>query len=363
MYREKILVFLFLIFLVSCKSSNQFSSQDVISERPLPDERGIIDYQNYQILVANGNETVAQIAQRLKIDPTKLASYNGVFSSYLPREKEVLALPKKIKNGDLEWNIENARESIQNIEVEKSNIGTLNNPIKHRVEIGDTAYSVARLYNVSVTSLAKWNGLDADLNIIVGRELIIPVVLSSEQKNNVTEINAASSEKTNNLKNNEKKPTKNEPTKQNIEDSKEITEEKTVTKKSTIQKYIRPVDGVILRKYNPTAIKNKNEGIDFSAAPGTKIKSTAEGVVALISEPVGGLGKIILIKHKDSVISIYGRVKDIKVIKGQRVEAGQIIGSVERSFMENEKNETENYLHFELRKGTKSIDPEPLFNK
>ena len=77
----------------------------------------------------------------------------------------------------------------------------------------------------------------------------------------------------------------------------------------SVLRFIRPVNGKILRKYNPTSVSNKNEGIDFAAKEGTPIKSAAAGVVALISEPVGGLGKIILIKHKDSIISIYGRVK------------------------------------------------------
>ena len=42
-----------------------------------------------------------------------------------------------------------------------------------------------------------------------------------------------------------------------------------------ILKFTRPVNGIILRKYNPTAINNKNEGIDFAAEPGTPVKSTA----------------------------------------------------------------------------------------
>ena len=129
-----------------------------------------------------------------------------------------------------------------------------------------------------------------------------------------------------------------------------------------IQKFVRPVNGIILRKYNPTAINNKNEGIDFAAQPGTPVKSTAAGVVALISEPVGGLGKIILIKHKESIISIYGRINEIKVVKGERVQAGQVIGNVEKSFInEDDTEKKQNYLHFELRKGTESLDPEPLF--
>ena len=81
--------------------------------------------------------------------------------------------------------------------------------------------------------------------------------------------------------------------------------------------------------------------------------------MALISEPVGGLGKIILIKHKESVISIYGRINEIKVVKGERVKAGQVIGNVEKSFInEDDTEKKQNYLHFELRKGTESLDPD-----
>ena len=94
-----IIVFLSLV-LFSCKSNNNFDTknqfentfQESILERPLPDSRGIITYKDYQILVANGNETVEQIANRLNINPKRLASYNGVVSSYLPRVQEVLAL-------------------------------------------------------------------------------------------------------------------------------------------------------------------------------------------------------------------------------------------------------------------------------
>ena len=62
------------------------------------------------------------------------------------------------------------------------------------------------------------------------------------------------------------------------------------------------------------------------------------------------------------MISIYGRINNIKVIKGERVKAGQVIGNVEKSFINTDGAENkQNYLHFELRKGTESLDPEPLF--
>ena len=366
MGKKGIILILVSTTLFSCKSNinskteYQFgnnSDYGSILERPLPDNRGIITYKDYQILVASGNETVKEISNRLNIDTDRLASYNGVPSTYLPRKDEVLALPIKL-TGDLnssssEWTIEDTRSSIENIPNEGTNFGTPDNPIKHRVEPGDTAYSIARLYNVSITSLSKWNGLDADLNVIIGRELIIPVI--SNKKNTKLEVPSTKPKEKITLENKPKKETS--LAKENKTEN-EIKNDNKYKNQDSVLKFTRPVNGEILRKYNPTSVSNKNEGIDFAAEQGTPIKSAAAGVVALISEPVGGLGKIILIKHKDSIISIYGRVKDIKVAKGDRIIPGQVIGSVEKSSIDEEK---QNYLHFELRKGTESLDPEPLF--
>ena len=385
-YRTSVLIPIF--FVSSCqsidndfhyKSSNNLSfAEHSIMERPLPDSRGVITYKDYQIVIANGNETVEGIAKRLNIEPRKLASYNGVLLTYLPRKDELLALPVTVP-GNLvsipaEWSQESARQAIANsLEGTNKKIGTPDNPLRHRIEPGETAYSIARLYNVSVTSLAKWNGLDTDLSLTAGRELIIPVSsLSSGLTSSLStqgDVNDNSNDKTliktPNDDENEKKQIpndnnskKNQGITGNNVDEKEISD---ANKNDTAAKpYVKPIDGKILRGYNPTASKNKNEGIDFLAPPGTPIKAVADGVVALISKPVGGLGKIVLIKHDRSVISIYGRVKDLEVSKGNRVIQGQIIGKVEKSFLDEDATK-ENYLHFELRKGTKSLDPEPLF--
>ena len=48
--------------------------------------------------------------------------------------------------------------------------------MRHRVEAGETAYSIARLYGVSVTALASWNGLGPDLAVRENQELLIPIV-------------------------------------------------------------------------------------------------------------------------------------------------------------------------------------------
>ena len=377
MTRSNIFILLIIFIISSCQTRNGSSSYDgtnstttpelSILERPLPDSRGIITYKDYQILVANGSETVEGIANRLKIDPKRLASYNGVLLTYLPRKEEILALPVKVA-GDLVstpsgWSQEGAREAITGSLGKKQPIGTPDNPIRHRIEAGETAYSVARLYNISVTSLAKWNGLDANLKLAIGRELIIPVSSVNNRDSSTSTIPKTSGNEP--IPAEENNPTTNNKVPTNYT---EVTANKTTEEESgkpseieiTEKPYVKPVPGRILRGYNPTAVSNKNEGIDFYAPPGTLVKAVADGVVALISKPVGGLGKIVLIKHDQSVISIYGRIKDLQVLKGGRVVQGQEIGKVESSFLDSDNSGKDNYLHFELRKGTESLDPVPL---
>ena len=61
-----------------------------------PDIRGIITYDKYQVVVANGNETVLEIAKRLGLDPRKFSLFNGLVESYRPRQGELLALNKNL---------------------------------------------------------------------------------------------------------------------------------------------------------------------------------------------------------------------------------------------------------------------------
>ena len=72
---------------------NQYDQIDTLS-RGDPDSRGIITYDTFQILIASGSETIADIAKRLDIDGNKLALYNGLIPNYRPRAQEMIALPE-----------------------------------------------------------------------------------------------------------------------------------------------------------------------------------------------------------------------------------------------------------------------------
>ena len=122
--------------------------------------------------------------------------------------------------------------------------------------------------------------------------------------------------------------------------------------------FIMPVKGKIISKYNPNNEKQKNQGIDFQVSLGTPVFAAASGNVALITENTENFGKIVLIRHNNNLISIYGRVAKVFVKKNEVVTKGQKIGSMaEKGNVD--KNQT--ILHFELRRGTQSVNPENYF--
>ena len=110
MKKKKVIILLLALpILVNCQTLER-TQESNLSVKPLsidtkmrPDIRGIISYDKYQVVVANGNETVLDIAKRLDLDPRKFSLFNGLVESYRPRQGELLALNKKIdpiKNTD-----------------------------------------------------------------------------------------------------------------------------------------------------------------------------------------------------------------------------------------------------------------------
>ena len=85
MKKKKVIILLLVLpILVNCQTQEHTQKSNLGIE-PLsfetnmrPDIRGIISYDKYQVVVANGNETVLDIAKRLDLDPRKFSLFNGV---------------------------------------------------------------------------------------------------------------------------------------------------------------------------------------------------------------------------------------------------------------------------------------------
>ena len=112
-----------------------------------------------------------------------------------------------------------------------------------------------------------------------------------------------------------------------------------------------PVRGVITSPFGARRGSGLHVGLDIAAIEGTPIFAPAEGVV-VEAGPAGGYGNVIIVDHGGGFTTRYGHMSRIKVAKGDKVDAGDVIGSVGHVGWA-----TGNHLHYEVRLNGVPLDP------
>ncbi|MCC5976062.1 MAG: LysM peptidoglycan-binding domain-containing protein, partial [Rubellimicrobium sp.] len=175
------------------------------AERPRPDANGIISYPNFQVVVAQQGDTVRSISTRLGLNADEVARYNGINPDTTLRRDEIVALPARVNApgalgaGQIQPGTMPAGTidvaSVAGAAIDRAGPVTTSplaaptpaaapaaapamssgpEPVRHQVMRGETAFSIARLYDVPARSLADWNGLGPDLAVREGQYLLIP---------------------------------------------------------------------------------------------------------------------------------------------------------------------------------------------
>lgn len=328
---------------------------------PQPDERGIISYPGYQVVVARRGDTVAKVAERIGVSSIELASYNALPESVILRQGEVIALPRRVPEpspnalaGDFDV------ASIAGDAIDRADGGTPglpmgNEPSRHRVAPGETAFSIARTYDVPVAALAEWNGLGPDLSLRVGQYLLVPTPAPR------ADVQVASlDEPVSPGAGTQTPPPPSAAAPLPTEDVKPVARTAAVapepvepaepqTAASDTSKLRMPVQGRIIRPYE----KGANEGIGISASAGQSVTAAADGTVAAITRDTDQV-PILVVRHADNLLTVYAGVDEINVEKGDTVTRGQNLAVV--------RSATPPFLHFEVREGFDSVDPMPYLN-
>lgn len=212
----------------------------------------------------------------------------------------------------------------------------------HTVAAGETAWSVARRYGITVQDLARANGLPETMTVRAGQRLAIPAtgaagraVVAAPGVGSATPQPPSSTQP---LPNEQTRPTGTAAPATAAPDLGQ-----TRTAASGSGKFAMPASGSIIRTYK----KGTNEGIDIAAAPGSPVKAAGGGTVAAVTRDTDGV-PIVVVRHDDGLMTVYAGVDKLSVNKGDSVSRGQSIGAARSSGV----------LHFEVRKGFDSVDPE-----
>ncbi|WP_212525241.1 LysM peptidoglycan-binding domain-containing protein [Actibacterium sp. MT2.3-13A] len=343
--------------------------------RPEPDDRGVISYPNYQVVVARRGDTVAALAARVGISAEALSAHNGIAPDVELRPGEILALPGRVAEPSPQTGspttgpIRSAEQiditTIAGDAIERAGPQTTvtprsggpklalgEEPVKHKVERGETAYSIARLYNVSVRALADWNGLGTDLGVREGQYLLIPVAASApppapRPATATTAPGQGTPTPT--------PPSAAKPLPRDSAPAAEVLESSTppspalAEDKTSQARMALPAKGKIIRGYE----KKKNDGIDIAAAAGSEVVAADSGTVAAITRDTDQV-PILVLRHDDNLLTVYANIEGITVKKGDRVARGQQVAVVRAG--------DPAFLHFEVRRGFESVDPMPFLN-
>ncbi|WP_027237132.1 peptidoglycan DD-metalloendopeptidase family protein [Leisingera caerulea] len=362
------------------------AAQSATSSRPAPDGRGLITYPSYQVAVAQRGDTVSDVAARIGLPPEEVARYNGMETGDKMRQGEVLALPRRAPASLSEGGSSTpgsvdiaslAGQAIETAPLTSPNPGSVTTtaiqpapkpqpakvqrgpePVRHKVKRGETAYTISRLYQVPVKSLAEWNGLGSDFAVREGQFLLIP--LKAERTAEVTPAATAVPVAVTEPGTGSETPVPPSASKPLPEEKVEPAAVKPAAEtlpKPELPKPTRassaamayPVRGKIIKTYS----KGRNDGIDIAAAPGAPVNAAEAGTVAAITKDSNNV-PIVVIRHSQKLLTVYQNVDNITVKKGESVARGQRIASL--------RGGDDAYVHFEVRDGFESIDPLSYLN-
>lgn len=118
-----------------------------------------------------------------------------------------------------------------------------------------------------------------------------------------------------------------------------------------------PTDGYISSKFGKQAhptidgVQITNNGIDIHSNPGANVTAISAGTVVGVTK-IPGYDHMVIIEH-GSHYTVYSRIAECKVSKGQNVVAGTVLGRLD------DRGE----LHFEIWKEKTKLDPAKWLKK
>ena len=113
-----------------------------------------------------------------------------------------------------------------------------------------------------------------------------------------------------------------------------------------------PTKGKVVANFNEAT----NKGLDIGGSSGQAINAASAGKVIYSGSDLRGYGKLVIIKHDKTFLSVYAHNSKIIVKEGQSVASGQKIAEMGDTDSNTVK------LHFEIRRLGKSVNPALYLN-
>ncbi|MDH5762028.1 MAG: M23 family metallopeptidase [Nitrospinota bacterium] len=210
--------------------------------------------------------------------------------------------------------------------------------VYHPVEKGQTLYSIARAYGLSVEELQKINGITDPSDMDIGHHLWIPdrdrvVYVAPTVETGPDASESVSPEET-------------------IVPPKKPVPKRKETASTRKRQLMWPVRGGVLTSHFGTRGGKNHHGIDIGASRGTPIRAAGPGTVKFSGWGPTGYGLMVIIKHPGNLTTVYAHNSRNLVKKGSKVKRGQMIARVGKTGRASGP-----HVHFEVRNDTHPKNP------
>ena len=213
----------------------------------------------------------------------------------------------------------------------------------HRVQSGETLFSIAFRYGLDYRELAKSNRIDPPYTIYPKQKIRLNGVqntASSATNSSTSSIPLIVSTPKNTTPKSDPVVAIKAPEKLPKSDTKD---------EKISGSWSWPVDGKVSRGFSNAGVSSK--GIDIKAEKGALVKAAADGTVVYAGSGLIGYGNLVIVKHNDVYLSAYAYNERILVKEKQNVRAGDSLAVI------GGKGEDRPLLHFEVRRDGQPIDP------
>jgi murein DD-endopeptidase MepM/ murein hydrolase activator NlpD len=241
-------------------------------------------------------------------------------------------------------------------------------PTVHVVNPGDTLMSISRRSHVSVSELARANGLEPTSKLKLGMKLtvpgartaaIAPVAQPAAIQPAAAQPVAALAPPATKLAAAGGPPQSARLAQATapVEDAAVATPVKATEATGALPTFRWPVRGKVITSYGAKTNGKSNDGINLAVPEGTPVKAAEDGVVAYSGNELKGYGNLVLVRHSNGYVTAYAHASELMVKRGDTIKRGQIIA---KSGQSGEVGSPQ--LHFEIRKGSSPVDPLQFLN-
>jgi murein DD-endopeptidase MepM/ murein hydrolase activator NlpD len=222
----------------------------------------------------------------------------------------------------------------------------------YTVQAGDTPNSIAEKLGTSEKAIMVRNDVRADA-LQIGQTLVIPAVgagapavadAAGVRKVKTTTISAPGAGDTTQST----AKTSPAPTQQDVSSSAQLPHPEPLSGAN----FRWPVKGRIISGFGTKPDGGHNDGVNISVPQGTPVKAAENGVVAYSGSELKGYGNLVLVRHANNWVSAYANNEALLVKRGDKVGRGQVIAKAGTTGSVSQPQ-----VHFELRKGSRPVDP------